>query len=62
MKIVQLISAYTIIAAAAAAIVLTAVRIHKAGKADRRSIVMIAVLSFLIVVMIVNLIVVIPNI
>lgn len=61
MKIAALISLFSIIAAAAAAIVLTAVRVRKAGKADKRSVGLIALYSFLIVVAIVNLFFVVPN-
>jgi hypothetical protein len=41
--------------------VLTAVRIVRAKKADRRSVIMIVLLTFLIAVMILNLIVVVPK-
>jgi len=60
MKIVALISLFTIIAASAAAIILSSIRIYKAGKADKGAISIILISALLIIIMIVNLIVVIP--
>lgn len=60
MKIAALISLYSIIAAAGTAIVLLTIRMRKAGRADGRSVAIIALFVFLIAVMLVNLFVVIP--
>jgi hypothetical protein len=60
MKIAALISLFSIIAAAATAIVLLTVRMLKAGKTDKRSVGMIVLFVFLIAVMLVNLFVVVP--
>lgn len=60
MKIAALVSLFSIIAAAAAAIIMLAVRMRKAGRADRRSVAMITLYVFLIAVMLLNLFVVIP--